>query len=533
MKPVPLAHRPYRRNFTVSLTHLVLLALFAPVAWAQTKLYDVDAPTPIDNGLFGVDAIAIGDRNSDGVQDFSVSDQTGVHIFSGVDGEHLFTITGPPDSLFFGVGSQQSFGTPVGLIRNQTSDVIAVGADGANSFVGRAFTFSGSGQLAFTFDSPGLGGFGSSVVDAGDPDGDGFHRIGIGAFAGEGVVYFYDSFSGALTDSVKSPDPHVGSLFGLVLRNMGDLNDDGVDELAVAAPTDSIPGFDRAGRVFLFNGATLQFIYALTSPNAEADGVFGAAMDNIGDVDDDGAADIAVSTFGEDAGGTDAGRVYVFSGVDGTLLFDLFSPNPQAVGRFGRTLAGVGDVDGDGLPDIAVGAADENNTTGRVYVFSGDDQLITTIEPDESAGDSILFGIDLAALGDVNDDGRADLFIGAPGFDRGAIVNAGTGSVWSYMDGGVANETDTELPESAIVESVFPNPFRGSTTIRYTLSEATAVRLAVYDALGREVRVLREGTAPPGRHDEQFDASGFAAGVYVLILDSASGRSTTSLTLLE
>ena len=517
------------RRATIGLLQPFLFAVLVPAAVAQTKLYDVEPPTPIDNGVFGFDAISVGDRNSDGVPDFSVTDQTGVHIFDGVDGDLLFTITGPPDSSGFGFGSQGTFGTPVGLIRNQTSDVLAIGASGAN-MLGRAFTFNGAGQLAFAFDSPGGGEFGTAVVDAGDPDGDGFHRIGIGAASGEGVVYFYDSFTGMLTDSLKSPDPHDGSLFGLVIRNMGDLNNDGVDELLVSAPTDVVSGFNGAGRAFVFNGATLQFIYALESPNPEESGVFGAAIDNIGDVDDDGAADIAVSAFREDAGGNDAGRVYVFSGADGTPLFDVFSPNPQANGWFGRSVTGVGDVDGDGLPDIAVAAANENNQAGRVYLFTGDDQYITTIEPDEADGDTILFGIDLAAVGDVNGDGRSDLFIGAPLFDRGAIQDAGAGSVWSYMEGGVANEQEPTLLAGTVLHPTYPNPMGRVATIRFDVPASTHVRLSVYDTLGREIAVLRDAHLAAGSYDNTWNAGSFADGVYFFRLSAGNVVRTSSVT---
>jgi hypothetical protein len=271
-------------------------------------------------------------------------------------------------------------------------------------------------------------------------------------------------------------------------------------------------------------------VYELSSPNAQEGGTFGVAIANVGDINDDGRDDLAVSAYGEDAGATNAGRVYVFSGFDGSPLFDLISPLPELEGRFGLTLAGIGDSDGDGLPDIAVGAPLEDNLSGRAYVFGGDERLIATLEPAE--GDSVILGVDLVGVGDVNGDGRSDLFVGVPQHDIGAINGAGTAGVWS-MPHVVATEHTPDLPAGAVLEFAYPNPFRGSTTIRYELSTATAVHLAVYDVLGREVAVLREGTVPAGRHDVPLDAADLAAGMYVVALDADGARNALLLTHLE
>jgi hypothetical protein len=508
---------------------LLLTTFLLHSATGQTRLYELLPPVPLDGGLFGFDAAPVGDRDADGVPDFSVSDAAGVHIFSGVDGDLLLTLEAPGDSAGFGGLQNGGLGTPVSLIAN-TNPLIVVGAPAANDGVGRAFAYNVAGALGFEFDSPGGGLFGFSVVDVGDPDGDGYSDIAIGSRTGIGRVYFFDSFSGSLTDSLSSPSPLDASNFGLDIVNLGDINGDGIDDLAVAAPTDVASTLTNAGKVYVFSGATRQFVYELSSPNAEEGGTFGVAIANVGDINDDGRDDLAVSAYAEDAGASNAGRVYVFSGFDGSPLFDLISPLPELNGRFGLTLAGIGDTDGDGLPDIAVGAPLEDNTSGRAYVFGGDERLIATLEPAE--GDSVILGVDLVGIGDVNGDGRSDLFVGLPQDDIGAINGAGTAGVWS-MPSVVANEHSPDTPGVAGLEFAFPNPFRGSTTIRYELSAATAVHLAVYDALGREVAVLREGTVPAGRHEVTLDAADLATGTYVVALDADGARSALLLTHLE
>ena len=76
------------------------------------------------------------------------------------------------------------------------------------------------------------------------------------------------------------------------------------------------------------------------------------------------------------------------------------------------------------------------------------------------------------------------------------------------------------------LSAAYPNPFADATTFTFTLPEAAAVRLAVYDVLGREVAVLAEGMTDAGAHEATFDASGLAAGVYVARL-TADGLTAT------
>jgi hypothetical protein len=101
----------------------------------------------------------------------------------------------------------------------------------------------------------------------------------------------------------------------------------------------------------------------------------------VGDVDGDGIPDVAVGAPGQNrAGQDDQGRAFVFSGATGARLQTLDDPVPQAQAHFGSALAGVGDVDGDGVPDLAVGAPvqdvydrqDQKRVVeqGRAFVFS-------------------------------------------------------------------------------------------------------------------------------------------------------------------
>jgi len=131
---------------------------------------------------------------------------------------------------------------------------------------------------------------------------------------------------------------------------------------------------------------------------------FGWVARPMGDLDGDGAIDFATSAPTKTAGGPAAGRVYAYSSRTGKLLFQR-DGTPKA--RLGSSLAGAGDVDKDGTPDVLAGAPG----AGAAYVFSGrDGKTILTLTSKE-AGDG--FGIKLCGLGDLDGDGCADVLVGA------------------------------------------------------------------------------------------------------------------------
>ena len=96
---------------------------------------------------------------------------------------------------------------------------------------------------------------------------------------------------------------------------------------------------------------------------------------------------------------------------------------------------------------------------------------------------------------------------------------------------------ETAIPDAALAEApeqplaAYPNPTAGRSTVRFTLRDASPVRLAVYDLLGREVAVLAEGVYAEGTHTARFDGSLLAAGLYVVRLDAGGTVEAQRLTL--
>ncbi|MEP0842594.1 MAG: FG-GAP repeat protein [Phycisphaerae bacterium] len=217
-----------------------------------------------------------------------------------------------------------------------------------------------------------------------------------------------------------SPAENNSGLYGISLATVLDSN--GQSRFIVGAHREGTNP-RASGRAYIYSGVTNQLVAALNSPNPESDGLFGYSVSGIPDVNGDGKADFIIGAFREDvpaspAALVDAGRAYLYSGADGTLLRTLVSPNPLSVGCFGYSVAGVPDVNGDGRGDVVVGAYLEEVSggqadAGRAYLFSGaTGALLATLKPpvEDFTGN---FGWSVSGIPDVNGDGRGDVIVGA------------------------------------------------------------------------------------------------------------------------
>ncbi len=180
-----------------------------------------------------------------------------------------------------------------------------------------------------------------------------------------------------------------------------DVPPDGVTDLIASAP--------GLNATFVYSGKTGELVFTLGPPAGSPAQGLGAGTADAGDVNMDGINDIIVGGTG-----SGPGHAVVYSGVDGSVLLELVGENTGDA--FGFAVAGAGDVNGDGHADVLVGAPGNNTTgagSGRAYVFSGlDGTLIRTLEA-EAAGDAL--GQGTSGTGDVNGDTIEDVIIGAPG----------------------------------------------------------------------------------------------------------------------
>ncbi len=291
-----------------------------------------------------------------------------------------------------------------------------------------------------------------------------------------------------LTISGKS----IGDRLAQSVAGIGDVDGDGVPDWAVGAPLSDLAG-NMSGSALVFSGATGAELYEF-SGDSPID-FFGSSVAG-GDLNGDGRADIVVGAYADDVSGVDAGTVYAYSGLDGSLLWTqggtsagdnfgfsvAFVPDTDGDGRgevlvgawtadgraansgeaklldgdsgaqlqvlrglgsydfFGKSVAGVGDVNGDGLGDLLVGAPGESTNgagAGAAYLFSGASGALLASFLGEQAGDGL--GSCVADAGDVDADLSSDLVLGIPGADQGGN-NAGRVRVHSGASGAVLRD---------------------------------------------------------------------------------------------
>jgi hypothetical protein len=179
---------------------------------------------------------------------------------------------------------------------------------------------------------------------------------------------------------------------------------------------------------------------------------FGGAVAGAGDVNGDGVADVIVGAYSSDAGGMDAGQAYVyFGGTRPDAKPDLVLTGEAPGDLFGVSVAGAGDVNQDGFADVLVGAYENDfrgANAGRAYLFLGGqrpDSKPDLVLTGEAAGDA--FGYAVASAGDVNGDGAADFLVGA--YENSAR-GAGSGRAYVYYGGaGMDSRPDLTLSGEA------------------------------------------------------------------------------------
>jgi hypothetical protein len=235
--------------------------------------------------------------------------------------------------------------------------------------------------------------------------------------------------------------PASGDEFGFSVADVGDLDGDGVSDYLVGSPSASPGGRLCAGSAFLISGATGAVLRRFDG-EARWD-QFGWSVASAGDVDGDGVNDLLVGAPSTDPGGReDAGTVYLFSGADGSPLrrFD----GPATGDALGYAVLGGVDIDGDGTPDVVCGAPSASpaglDDAGSVLIYSGASGALVRRIDGLAAGDE--FGFSLAAAGDVDGDGTPDLVIGAPSAAPGGRRDAGSVFVCSGSTGAVLARGD-------------------------------------------------------------------------------------------
>jgi hypothetical protein len=228
----------------------------------------------------------------------------------------------------------------------------------------------------------------------------------------------------------REHDGQAGSRLGLASGKIGDLDGDGCDDYAVGAPFESANGVAQCGVVRVHSGKTGATLFKFAG--AAAHDEFGWAIDGPGDVDFDGIPDVIVGAPGSDVTGTYAGSAYVYSGADGSVLHTFHGEKPWNM--LGSWVAGVDDLDGDGRADVALSVPRTysevgvfpSNTPGLLVIHSGKTGAPIHRWEGAQGGDSFGWA---AGVGDLDGDAVSDVVVGAP------AVNGGPGYVRVYSGG--------------------------------------------------------------------------------------------------
>ena len=430
-------------------------------------------PTLANTDYFGFSAGSIGDLNRDGIADLAAGafgDDTG-----GTDRGALYVL----------------FMEDKGAVSSSVK--IASGTNG--------------GPVLVNGDR-----FGASVASVGDLDRDGIPDLVVGApyndtgGADRGALYvLFMQADGTVRSSVKiasgtsgGPSLADGVQFGVSAACIGDLNGDGIPDVAVGANRDDTGGTDRGALYVLFMqpdgivGSSVKIASGLNGgPTLSNSDLFGASVAAIGDLNRDGIPDMITGAPVQDSGGTDRGALYVlFMQADGTVSSSVkiasgLNGGPTLVNsdQFGASASSMGDLDQNGIPDLAVGTNRDDTggiDRGAVYLLfmqadgtAGSSlKIASSLNGGPTLVNSDLFGSSVASLGDLDADGVADLAVGAHQNDTGGADRGGIQVLFLGADGVVP-------PDGTIASSLkIGNALNGGPTLvadDYFGSSAVAV----------------------------------------------------------
>ncbi|MAW61952.1 MAG: hypothetical protein CMJ94_14135 [Planctomycetes bacterium] len=414
---------------------LFAVGAFAASAWTTPLLAQGEIHTWVGDARYqflGHDVDAVGDVNGDGYADVlaglpgdnGFGQSSGLaRLFSGADGSQLWA--------WNGTAGQDELGHCVSSAGDVNNDgvpdliICAPKADFGGQGSGRVRVYSGNGYgLLHTFDGAANKDFlGWAASELGDVNYDGFDDIVIGASRfdddsiatgpGDGYANVYDGRTGALI--YQWVGPHNNAFLGHAVGGPGDVNLDGAADILVGSYGEDVGG-NNTGQVTLYSGADGSIIYQWNGDNPSDK--LGISVDGAGDVNNDGYPDIIAGGYQADNNGTNSGMARVYSGADGSVLYTWYGDNAEDL--FGQSVSGGQDLNGDGHDDLLVGIRHEDSfgdNSGAARAFSGADGSVLWTA--YGYADNDLFGHAVDMSPDINGDGVPDVIVGGIQYNDG------------------------------------------------------------------------------------------------------------------
>lgn len=356
-------------------------------------------------------------------------------------------------------------GAPYAAAPSGTGAVLVYKGSASGYSTDAAFILTGDDNLGYSF------------VNLGDIDGDGKADFAIGAIHGSGddsgatslcgsVAIYKGGGSGQIIKKLAGDGPM--DKFGYALA-AGDLNNDGVNDLIVSAPFNTHdPALYQSGAVYVYFGPDFTTASRVALFATSVNKSLGLAV-AAGDMNNDGIADLVLSA---------SGRVLVYYG-NVNFAPSLNTQNlaiTSIASGFGKSLAVIGDLDGDGMRELAVGAPNavinSSRDIGSVYIVKGSATgtvHVSAATPPASLlvridGEGLFsrFGSSIIATGDLEGGGKPDFVVGAPMTDVTTTAGQNILSGKTYLLKGEALSPSTTLADAAVFTGVVENQGYGT-----------------------------------------------------------------------
>jgi len=395
--------------------------------------------------------------------------------------------------------------------------------------------------------------FGSGFAALGDINNDGYYDIAVGAEYDDdggnwnGAIYLLTlDTSGNVLSSQKISalsGGFTGTLsgspaFGSDIANIGDLNGDGVNDLAVGSRRDN-DGGTRHGAVwilFMNSNGTVHHQKKISDTQGnftatlDYEDYFGVTVEYLGDINNDGHMELGVGAHYDDDGGVNSGAIYILSLDTGGNVLNYqkisatsgnFSNVLSAGDKFGVSITKIGDLDNDGVTDIAVGAYGDNtvgNQAGAFYIlylnsnFTVKSHLKITEGLDGFTGDldaGDLFGVSVSSIGKYGD--MYALLVGARADDDSA---SNAGAAWVlFIEGEISSGYENIVLNE---DFIYNNPVENTLFVK---TNVTGLDLVIYNITGKEL--IRKKMVDS---ETVFDMSSCPSGIYLGVLEKQGYR---------